>query len=511
MTVRDGPRLALGLVGALAALKLLLHLSTTGTFGYGFFVDELYFLACGEHLDWGYVDLPPLFPALTALVRWLLGDSLFAVRLVPTLAGAALVLLTAGLARDLGGGRFAQGLAALAVVTAPIYLALHGLHTMNALEPLLWMGCAWVVVRIQNGASPRLWLVFGLLAGLGLLNKHSMAFFGAGIVAGLVVTPARRAFLSPWLYLGGLLTFLIFLPNLVWDVAHGFPHLELLANIRADGRDVPLSLLQFLGEQALMMLPTALPLWLAGLVFFLADAEGRRHRALGIAYLTILALLLLVARRVYYLAPAYPMLLAGGGVALERWTTHRAKALRPAYVALLVATAVLLAPLALPCLPPETYVRYARALGIDQPRLETHRLGPLPQLFADRFGWREMAEVVAGAYRRLPPQERARAAVFGQNYGQAGAIDLFGPKLGLPKALSGHLTYFYWGPRDATGDVMIVMDDDRETLEGLFEEVELAGRVEHTYSMPYEHFDVFVCRRMKVPLRELWPRLKRFR
>jgi hypothetical protein len=501
------------IVWILAGVKILVHLATTGAFGYSYFVDELYYLACAEHLDWGYVDLPPLFPAVTAAVRLLFGDSLFAVRLVPTLSGGATVLLAGLLARDLGGGRFAQGLAALATLTAPLHLAMNSLHTMNTLEPLLWIGCAWIVVRIVRGAHPRLWLLFGLLAGLGLLNKLSMAFLGAGVVAGLVLTKERRVFARPWIWLGGAVALALFLPNLVWMARHGFPHFELLANIRADERNVALPPLDFFAQQIQVMHPLAAPIWIAGLAWLLFARDGRRHRVLGVAFLVVQAILLVLARRVYYAAPFYPILFAAGGVIWERWTATRPRVrtwARPLYAAALVVTGVLLAPLSIPCLPPEVYGRYAQAIGFDQPRIETHRLGPLPQLFADRFGWREMTEAVAAIYHRLPPEDRAKAAVFGQNFGQAGAIDLFGPALGLPKALSAHLTYFDWGPRDVTGEVLIVLDDDRETLEGIFESVEYGGRFEHPWSMPYQHFDIWVCRRMKMPFAELWPRIKNF-
>jgi hypothetical protein len=496
---------------ALALVKLGLHLASTGRFGYGFFIDELYFLACSEHLAWGYVDMPPLFPAVTALVRALLGDSLFALRLVPALSGAALVLMTGLMARDLGGRRFAQGMAALAVLTAPLWLALHSIHTMNALEQLFWTAAAWIVIRIVRDDWPQGWLWFGAVCGLGMLNKHSMAFFGVALVVGLLLTPERRALRSRWLWLGGILAAVFFLPNLLWDVRHGFPHFEMLRNIKANGRDVQLNPLQFMTQQALLFNPLALPLWLSGLGWFLAGREGRRYRILGIAYLAALAEMFLLDGRVYYLAPAYPMLFAGGGVALESWLAGRSwRWIGAAYAALLALSGAVMTPLWVPLLPPETLIRYSQAIGMSQPRIENHQLGALPQLMADRFGWPEMAAEVARVYRSLPPADRARAAIFAQNYGQAGAIDHFGPALGLPKAISGHLTYFLWGPRDYTGEVMIVLDDRRERLSRIFTSVELAGHVTHPYSMPYEHFDVWVCRGMREPLARVWPRLKEY-
>jgi len=501
----------LGVVVLVAALKLLIHLVTTGSFGYSYFIDELYYLACARHLAWGFVDMPPLFPAIVAAVHATLGDSLLAVRLLPALAGAALVVMTGLMARDLGGRRFAQGIAALAVLVAPIWLALHSIDTMNALDQLFWTGCAWIVLRIVRDDKPRLWLLFGAVAGVGMLDKHSMAFFAVAVATAVLLTRERRALRSPWLWLGALLAGVIFLPNLVWIVQHHFPHFEMLANVKREGRDVSLNPLQFLSQQVLLMNPLTLPLWLGGLAWLLFDREGRRYRVLGIAWLGVMAEMLLLDGRPYYPAPAYPMLLAAGGVALEGWlTAPRWRAVKPVYAALLALSGAVLAPLFTPLLPPETLIRYSRAIGMSQPRIENHRLGPLPQLMADRFGWKEMAEEVARIYRSLPPADRASVAIFGQNYGQAGAIDLFGPALGLPPAISAHLTYYLWGPRGYTGDVMIVLDDERPTLERLFRSVELAGHVHHPYSMPYEHFDVFVCRGPRQSLAALWPRIKRY-
>jgi hypothetical protein len=504
----------MAVVAALAAVKLLLHLASTGRFGYGFFIDELYFLATSEHLSWGFVDMPPLFPALTAGVRALFGDSLLAIRLVPALAGAGLVLLTGLMARDLGGRRFAQGMAALAVLTAPLWMVLFSLHTMNAVEQLFWTAGAWLVLRIVRDDRPEGWLLFGVLCGLGLLNKHSMAFFGAAMVAGLLLTPERRALRSRWLWLGGLAAVALFLPNLLWMVRHHFPHFEMLRNIKAEGRDVHLNPLQFMLQQVLLFNPLAAPLWLGGLAWFLFGREGRRYRILGIAYLAVLAEMFLLDGRVYYPAPAYPMLLAGGAVALERWLAARSgrgwRFAGPAYAAALALSGAVLAPLWVPLLPPETAIRYSQALGFSQPRIENHELGPLPQLMADRFGWPEMAQEVVRVYRSLPPADQAKAAIFGQNYGQAGAIDHYGPALGLPKAISGHLTYYLWGPRGYTGEVMIVLDDSREKLSRLFTSVELAGHVTHPYSMPYQHFDVWLCRGLRQPMATLWPQVKRY-
>jgi hypothetical protein len=491
-------------VFAVAAAKLALHLYAGRHYGY--FVDELYYLACSQHLDWGYVDQPPLIAAVVWLIRHTLGDSLPALRLLPALAGAGGIVLAGMLARDLGGGRFAQAIACIGLLAAPGVLAMHNLLTMNAWEPLFWTGAALIAVRIVRTGNTRLWIWFGVLAGIGLENKYSMAIWCAGIVLGLLLTPQRRLLATRWLWVGGAIAALIFLPNLLWNVHHHFPFIEVQRNIHRSGRDVPLGPLAFLGQEIFSMLPLTLPLW-AGLSG--AGPRPALSRPLRWAFVFTALVIMLMSPRIYYLFPAFPVLFAAGGVALEHWLARPRLALvKPAYAALVLATGALAAPIAIPLLPPEQYPSYAQALHIEQPRLETHKLGPLPQLFADQFGWEEMAAEVARIYNALPPDVRARTAIFGQNYGEAGAIDFFGPKYGLPPAISGHQNYFLWGPRGYTGESMIVMDDRPEKLQRIFAHVEKAGRVEHPYSMPYRHFNVYYCSGIKAPLSELWPRIK---
>jgi Dolichyl-phosphate-mannose-protein mannosyltransferase len=498
---------AAALVASIAAVKLLIHLYAGRHYGY--FVDELYYLACSRHLGWGYVDQPPLIALITWTGRHLFGQSLAAIRFLPALAGAAEVALTAILARALGGGRFARALAAIAALAAPGILSIDNFLSMNAFEPLFWMACAWLVVRMIQTGDRKLWIWFGVVAGFGLENKYSMALFAGALVAGLLLTAERRLLASRWLWIGGAIAVLIFLPNLLWNIQHHFPFLELQANIRRSGRDVALGPLAFFGQEALAMLPFSLPVWLAGLWHYFRAPAGKPYRALGWAWIFTAVAILALSPRVYYLFPAFPLLFAAGGVAWESWLARpRLAWVKFAYPALLLASGALLAPAAIPLLPPEQYIRYAQALHIQQPRIETHSLGPLPQVFADQFGWEEMTAVVARVYNALPPEVRRQTAIFGQNYGQAGAIDLFGPKYGLPPAISGHQSYFLWGPRDYTGSSVIVMASNRQDLERQFASVQNVGKVFHPYSMPYEHFDVYYCQGLKTPLRELWPQVK---
>jgi 4-amino-4-deoxy-L-arabinose transferase-like glycosyltransferase len=490
----------------LAAAKIAIHLYAGRHYGY--FVDELYYLACSRHLAWGYVDQPALIALIAWFARVVLGQSLPAIRLLPALAGAGEVAMTALIARELGGGWFAQLLAGIGVLVAPGILGVDAFLSMNSFEPLFWMGCAWLVIRMIKTGNDRLWIWFGVLAGIGLENKYSMLIFGAGVVVGLILTPERRILASRWLWVGGAIAFLLFLPNLVWNVQHHFPFLELQANIRASGRDVPLGPVAFFAQEALAMQPLAVPVWLAGLWFFFATANGRRFRALGWAWVFTAVVVIVMSPRIYYLFPAFPLLFAGGGVIWETWLTTQRMWLKFAYPGLIVATGAMLAPLAIPVLPPETYIRYTNALHLQQPRIETLKLGPLPQLFADQFGWDEMTATVAGVYNSLPGDIRGQTAIFAQSYGQAGAIDLFGPKYGLPPAISGHQSYYLWGPRNYTGVSMIVLGDNQRNLERRFTSVEKVGHIDHPYSMPYNHVDVYYCRGLKQPLAELWPKVK---
>lgn len=498
------------LVLSASVFKLALHLYAGRHYGY--FIDELYYLACSEHLDWGYVDQPPLIAVIAWAVRAVFGSSLPAIRLLPALAGATLVILTGLIARELGGRTCAQVLAALSALVAPGFLAADSFLSMNAFEPLFWMGCAYVLIRIIKTDNQKLWLWFGFLAGFGLENKHSMLIFGAGLVLGLILTSQRRFFQQRWIWIAGLIAFLIFLPNLLWNIQHHFPFLELQANIRRNGRNVVLSPAAFFGEEALIMLPLTLPIWLAGIWFYFFRKDGKPFRALGWAWVFCAVLIVILNPRVYYLLPAFPLLLAAGSVLWEQWLSGRKQktALASVYGVLLVIVGAVFSPLAVPVLPVEAYIRYSRTLHLRPPAIENNRLGPLPQLYADQFGWEEMTATVARVYNGLPPQIREKTAIFGQNYGQAGAIDLFGPRYGLPKAISGHQSYFLWGPRDYTGESMIVMDDRQEVLEKLFDSVEKVAHVEHPYSMPSEHFDVFYCKGLKLPLKDLWPSLKKW-
>lgn len=496
------------LVLALAGAKLLLHLATASRYGY--FGDELYFLACGEHLDWGYVDQPPLVGAVAWLVRHTLGTSLLAIRSVSAVAGAALVLLTGLLAREMGGGRFAMGLSAVASGLAFVYVVMHYLFTMNALEPLFWTGCAYLVVRIVKTGDQRLWLGFGLLAGLGLQNKYSMAVYGLGLAVGVLLSAERKALGRPWIWAGGALAALVFLPNVVWNVSHGWPFFELMRNIRASGRDVVLSPVEYVAHQVFNANPASLPVWVAGLGWLLVSKRGRPFRPLGTAFLVTLAVFIATKGKDYYVTPAFATLFAAGGVALEGATAAGRRAwLRPALV-LLFALSLPFLPFGLPLLSPSGLIAYQERLGMTLPATEkAHARAALPHHFAWQFGWDETVAAVAAAYHALPPEEQARVAVIGNNYGQSGAVDLLGPKYGLPmKALGTHQSYWLWGPGPPGKDILIVLGDRPEGLRRWCGDVEVVAERSHPWTAAWENGPVLVCREPRYRVEEIWPRVK---
>jgi 4-amino-4-deoxy-L-arabinose transferase-like glycosyltransferase len=520
----------MAIVWAIALAKLAFHIYFNNRYGY--FRDELNYISCGDHLQWGYVDQPPLIPFLIHLCRALLGDSLRSIRFIPALASSLLVVQTAVLGRELGGGRFAVLLSAVCSVVVPQYLSDGSLLGTNCLEPNLWMGCAYFAILAIKRNDPRHWLWFGVVAGIGMEEKYSIALFGLGIVVGLLMTAQRRAFLDKWIWLGGLAAFLIFLPNLLWNIHYDWPFVQLIHNIKMDGRDVVLGPVQFLWQQILLANPLTLPIWLRGLLFLLFSARLKPYRALGWCYLVCYAVFFVLHGKSYYLAPVYPMLLAAGAVVIEEALDGQANArtgggpdapapswrrrlqwLKPVIVVLLIADGVYLSPIVIPVLSPDAFLAYAKSLPFKLPVMEhAHARAALPQWYADQFGWQEIVDETAIAWNQLAPGERKDCGIFAQDYGQAGAIDFLGRRYGLPASLSGHQTWFLWGPRGYSGNCMIVLEDSREKLEQLWQHVDYVGT---SSANPYaleQQIDVFICRGKKFDsLSGLWPHVKKWR
>jgi Dolichyl-phosphate-mannose-protein mannosyltransferase len=494
-------------VYALAAVAVAVHFACNG--GYGFFRDELYYAACGQRLAWGYVDHAPLAPFLARLSSLALGDSLRALRFLPALSSAAKVLLAGWMAREMGGRKAAQYLAALAVLLAPIYLTFDNFFSMNAFEPVFWMAAAAVVMRIANGGNRRLWLLFGAIAGLGLMNKHSMLFFGSGLAVGLLLTPARREFARIWIWLGAAIAFAIFLPNLLWEIQNGWPTIALLHAV-VGSKYSSVSPWEYIWQQSLLTDPLSAPIWLAGLWFLFRDAVGKKYAFLGWAYLTVLAEMIVLHGKIYYLAPAYIMLFAAGAAWIESHLLPRTgKWFLPAMVTPLVVAAVIALPLALPVLPVVAASKYCRFWDVQAVHVENIPLSDLPQLFGDMFGWPEQAAAVAAVYKGLPAAEQSEAAIFAYNYGEASAIDYFGPHLALPKAISGHNQYGFWGPGSYSGEVVIAIGFRESQLRSFFGDVQAAAVISPPHAVPEEsNLTIYVCRKPRNSLQASWGQWK---
>jgi hypothetical protein len=515
------------IVIAIALAKFIFHCYFNNQYGY--FRDEFDYMACGNHLAWGYVDQPPLIPFLIHICRAVLGDSLRSIRFIPAVASSLLVVQTALLAREFGGRRFALVLSAIAVLIAPQYLSNGSLLGTNCLEPNLWIGCAYFAVHAIKRDDPRYWLWFGVVAGIGLQEKYSIALFGFGMVVGLLLTAQRRVFLNPWLWIGGAAAFLIFLPNLLWNIHNQWPFVQLMHNIRADGRDIVLPLPQFFLQQMMLINPITAPIWIRGLVALFVLPGLKPYRALAWCYLVCFTVFFVLHGKNYYLSPVYPMLLAAGAVWIEAVIERRKIAsaeaesvrvgpnrllwLKPVIVVLLLASGAYVAPLVVPILSPDKFLAYLKYLPMKPPVMEHgHERAPLPQWYADQFGWEEIVSETATAYNRLSPAERPGCGIFAQDYGQAGAIDFLGPPYGLPPALSGHQTYWLWGPRGYSGNCLVVLGDSRERLEELFEHVEYVGTsADNPYALEKE-IAVYICRGAKCgTLEKIWPQLKKWR
>jgi Dolichyl-phosphate-mannose-protein mannosyltransferase len=506
---------ALRLSLAFAAIKLALQFACTlwgQHIGYGYFRDEFYYIACGRHLGWGYVDHGPLVAVQARIGELLFGDSLFAIRLLSAIAGAATIFLTGILAWVMGGRRTAQVLAMIGVLFAPEFIGLDGFLSMNSFEPVFWMTCVLSLLVIQRGYSPaRWWTIFGVSAGLGLLNKPSMTFFLIAVGLGLVFTKARRLLFSRWTAIAIALMVLIALPNVLWQVHNHWPTLEFLRDGQLRHKNVLLKPLPFFGAQVLMLNPLSTFLWITGVVSLLRARTVSFARWLGLTYIFFFAIMLALHAKDYYLAPIYPALFSAGALAWEsRFLRERPDGTRAfgwpvlALETVLVVTGALLLPLAAPVLAPDTWVRYATNLHLKDggSKTETAATSELPQFFADRFGWQQLSDQIVATFRTLPASDRAKVCVFTDNYGEAGASDFLGRRIepSLPPAISGHNSYWLWGPRGCDGQLVIAyVDDTPEKLQQFYEQVTVVGGITDRLAMPFEHKNLYLLRGLKGP------------
>lgn len=473
---------------------------------YGFFRDELYFIICGRHPQWGYVDQPPVIPLLAAGSQ-IFGISLIALRTLSAVFAAASVFVTCRLVQEAGGAAFAQALAALCVALAPILANFGMMVAPDTVGLWAWPLIALYVLRIARGADPRWWLAVGAVAGIALESKYSAAFFLLAAALGIVATKERRVLNTPWFAGGIAIAVAIVLPNILWQAHYGFPMLELLRNGR-QGKNIVLDPASFMVQQLLITNPILALVWIGGLAWSLWNA---RTRWIGISYLALVAMMIALHAKNYYAADIYPLMFALGAIAVERWTSG-ARMVRPAVLAAAALAGALLIPFVLPVLPVPQFIAYydavSKVLPLKSTASEHHKQSVLPQTYADMQAWPQLADAVEHVYEALPPADRRRAVIAASNYGEAAAIELFGGA-GLPPVISGHNQYFLWGTHGASGDVVIDVNGNCGAAMHLFRSVRRAATFSAPYVMPYEDdMPIMLCRGIKKPLARVWPAVR---
>ena len=478
---------------ALGVATVAVHAWTGGR--YGFHRDELATLDQARHLAWGYVSTPPVTPFFGRLSLLLFGTSLAGFRFFAAVAQAAALVLTGLMARAMGGGRGAQLAAAAAAL--PFCLAGGNLMEYVSFDYFFWVLAAYCLVRMLQDEEPRWWIGIGAAMGLGLMSKYSMLFLAAGMGAGLLLTGARKYLASKWLWAGAALALVIVCPNLIWQAQHSFVSLQYLRFIHA--RDIRIGRTKdFLPDQLTLTMLASL-LAAAGLYFELVSRAGRRYAAIGWTYIAVLLLFIAAKGRGYYLAPGYPMLYAGGAVWGEQWLAAMrrgwAGVVRTAVWAALAADVAMMAAAALPLAPPDS------ALG----KFALQHNGDL----REELGWEELVRTVAEIHRSVP-----QAAILAGNYGEAGAVNLYGPRYGLPEVISGTNSFWERGYGNPAPETVIVLGESRSFVNRNFASCQLAGHSGNPYGVENEesqdHPDIFVCRGLRQSWAEFWKTFLRF-
>ncbi|MGH7727388.1 MAG: glycosyltransferase family 39 protein [Vulcanimicrobiaceae bacterium] len=490
---------------ALTALTAALHLAVANR--YDLFRDELYFIVCGRHPAFGYADQPPLVPLLAA-GTYALGGQTWLVRLPAVLAAAALVWLVVAFVRLLGGRNGAAWAGGIAAAIAPMLMGLTATLNTTAFEPLAWTLVAYGLARAVLLDDRRALLWTGLVAGIAMEAKYALPLWLLALAIGAALFPQRVLFRRRELWFGLGIAAIVALPSLVWQSLHGWPFVELVHN--AAEKDLAVGPLRFFLNQILVFNAVLAPLWIAGLVAPFIARDLRAVRFIPIAWAIAAFAIIAGGGKDYYLAPAYPALFALGAVVFER--TIHSVTLRAAYLAVAAANSFLIAPIALPILAPQSLVSYQTALHLAPAPQERGDTGDrLPSTFADMLGWHDFVREVGTAYDALPAAERARTAIFTDNYGEAAALDLYGAPYHLPPALSGHNQYYFWGLRGQHPANVVSIQDDPASLRPYCERVRVMGITRSRYARDFENGKTIAfCRGVHPSLATLWPKLNHF-
>jgi hypothetical protein len=477
---------------------------------YSIFRDEFYYIACANHPAIGYVDQPPFCALILMVWKTIFGDSLISVRILPALSGALLMLITTLTTSEMGGKKFAQILAALCAMFAPGYLALNGFYSMNSFDLVFWALLFYVLVKIINSGNSKLWLLFGVIAGIGLMNKISVMFLIAGIFSAMLLVPERKYLKDKYHWLGVLIALIILSPYIIWNLTHDLATLEFIRNAsQFKNADIPIT--AFIFSQIIEMNPFIAIIWIIGLIALLTSKHLKKYRIFAFAYVIIFLIFAFQKGKPYYLFPYYPILISAGAISIVSFSDKRLKLFKYVITAIVVIAGILISPIAIPVLQPDGLIAFQNTLGLNISAGEKGRQSPLPQHLADRFGWEELVEKVAIAYNSLSDSEKVRTSIYAQNYGEAGAIDYYGKKYGLPHSVSGHNNYWYWGYGNDNVSNFIIVGGKLEDHLPDFAEVKISGVQFNKYAMPFENnLNIYIAKGLKKPIKEIWKGVKMY-
>jgi hypothetical protein len=504
MQMIKSDRNLLKIILTITILNFLIYIITTAFFSYGVFRDEFYYLACANRLDFGYVDHPPLSIAVLALWKFLFGDSVFVIRLVPAVITSATIFMIGLFTAKLGGGKIAVLISTVVLMLTPIFLGMSTIYSMNVFDFFFWITAAYIFLKIIQEPDKKLWIILGIVLGLGLLNKTSMIWLCAGIFAGILFTPLRKELKTKYPYIAAAIAMLIFSPFIIWNITHDFAHLEFMRNA-ADRKYGGLTPVSFILDQILILNPGSILLWISGIFFFFFSKTGKQYRATGFIWLTTFIILFINWHsKGEYIAAAYQILFAGGAVMLEEWSLSRNRGwIKYIVVAPLIISGIVLAPFARPLLAPEKFLEYQDFIGLKPPVNEGVETA-IPQFYSDMFGWEEMAKKVSEVYLTLPEKERETTIVYCKNYGKAGAVEYYSKKYPLPKVVCPHNNYWYWWDEVKNPTTIIILGGNIEDHLSSLEQVDSVATYKTKYAMPYENnFTIFTGRGFKRSLKEI--------
>jgi hypothetical protein len=478
---------------------------------YGFFIDELYFMSCSQRLAFGYIDQPPLSIAILSFIIKLFGHNLIAIRILPALSLAATVFISGLLARRLGGGLASMLLTGLAVLVLPIFLVFASFYSMNAFEPLLLVSVVFFLVKMVQEDDPRYWLHVGILSGISLEMKHTFVLYGFALVLGMLVSGKRRLLFSRWLLWGALACFLLVLPNIIWQVIHGFPSLELYRN-SFTSKNIEKGYFQVILEQVLFVSPASFPLWLTGLIVLLLP-RGKPYRFMFFAYMFLLFVMVSGrSSRPDRIASIYVFFIAYGAVAIEQYLKPVwQRVAQAAMAALMIASGIILSPVFCPVMQPAQLKQHIAKLGLKIDIEEGKKGEPIPQWLADRIGWEDLAAVVAKVYKSMPEEEQRNVVIVSDSYGAAGALELYGSEYGLPPVFGTHNSFHSWGPPSDSVKTYIGVQIDSDRARELFDTVEIAS----TWycpdcTRPQQEVPIFVLRGPRFSIEKEWEGMKQY-